>query len=356
MSDASMNTDTGTSELFSSTVKPATPSFITRSELPSHTVTKNIGILGVLKHAIGKDLSRLSIPIVFNEPLSMLQRLAEYMEYYYLLDQAGSAEDPVERIELVTAFALSTLASSNIRLSKPFNPLLGETFELCRPDLGFEFVAEQVSHHPPISALFCRGKNYELEGTVDPKVKFWGRSIEVHPNAFMKLRILDKNETYSWQACDCTVSNIIIGKMYMSLHGQMVIKCPETDLQTIMKFRGPGKNGPDVIVTGEVVKLQYYHMTYFSMALNEPVSDPTKIPPTDSRFRPDIKLMENGDIDEASSEKERLEEKQRAKVKANGGKEIARPLWFDQIKENGTSYVFNGRYFDRDFTDSEDIF
>lgn len=228
---------------------------IFRTELPSQSVSKNVSIWTVLRHAIGKDLSRLSIPIVFNEPLSMLQRLAEYMEYYQLLDQACQTDDAIKRIELVTAFALSTLASSSVRLSKPFNPLLYETYELSKPELGFTFVAEQVSHHPPISAFYARGTDYEFYGSVEPKVKFWGRSIEVVPNAHMTLNIISKNETYSWQAASCSVHNIVMGKMYMCLSGQMVIKCHDTDLQSIMKFRGAGKNGADVITTGDICKM-----------------------------------------------------------------------------------------------------
>ena len=36
-------------------------------------------------------------------------------------------------------------------VKKPFNPLLGETFELVGKD--YRFLAEQVSHHPPITAF-----------------------------------------------------------------------------------------------------------------------------------------------------------------------------------------------------------
>lgn len=38
-----------------------------------------------------------------------------------------------------------------------------------------------------------------------------------------------------------------------------------------------------------------------------------KLPPTDSRLRPDIRALEYGDYDLASKEKDRLEVKQRAK-------------------------------------------
>ncbi len=51
------------------------------------------------------------------------------------------------------------------------------------------------------------------------------------------------------------------------------------------------------------------------MGLNEWTEEDKKtrppLPPTDSRFRPDIRKMEEGDIDQAGQEKNRLEEKQR---------------------------------------------
>ena len=54
----------------------------------------------------------------------------------------------------------------------------------------------------------------------------------------------------------------------------------------------------------------------FTMALNEWTAETQKLhpalPPTDSRFRPDIRRMEEGNIDLAGQEKNRLEEKQRA--------------------------------------------
>lgn len=54
------------------------------------------------------------------------------------------------------------------------------------------------------------------------------------------------------------------------------------------------------------------------MALNElpPPSERAKLCSTDSRLRPDIRLMEEGLIDRASEAKTRLEEKQREARKA----------------------------------------
>lgn len=51
-----------------------------------------------------------------------------------------------------------------------------------------------------------------------------------------------------------------------------------------------------------------YYFTALALALNEPEEG---VAPTDSRLRPDQRLMEDGRWDEANVEKQRLEEKQR---------------------------------------------
>lgn len=91
-----------------------------------------VSLWSILKQSIGKELSKITMPVVFNEPLSFLQRLSEAMEYAELLQNASDAEDPVKRMEFVAAFTVSALASNWERLAKPFNPLLGETYELDR--------------------------------------------------------------------------------------------------------------------------------------------------------------------------------------------------------------------------------
>lgn len=114
----------------------------------------------------------------FLEPLSFLQRVAECLEYSSLLDRAAEAEPSVERWHLLTAFVVSTLSTHLERMSKPFNPLLGETYELkVDGDAPFHYVAEQVCHHPPVTALFVRGRNWTLWANVEPKIKFHGTNV-----------------------------------------------------------------------------------------------------------------------------------------------------------------------------------
>ena len=83
-----------------------------------------------------------------------MQRFSEILEYTCLLDKAAKCDDPLEQMAYVAAFSVSNYATSADRLTKPFNPMLGETFEIDRlEDLGFRSIIEQVSHHPPAGAM-----------------------------------------------------------------------------------------------------------------------------------------------------------------------------------------------------------
>lgn len=81
----------------------------------------------------------------FNEPLSMLQRLTEDLEYSDILDRAAACQSSLEQMCYVAAFTISSYSTTSHRTGKPFNPLLGETFECDRSgDRGWRSLAEQV--------------------------------------------------------------------------------------------------------------------------------------------------------------------------------------------------------------------
>lgn len=75
----------------------------------------------------------------------MLQRLTEDLEYHELLDRAAKCENSLEQLCYVAAFTVSSYSTTVFRTSKPFNPLLGETFELDRlEENGYRSLCEQV--------------------------------------------------------------------------------------------------------------------------------------------------------------------------------------------------------------------
>ncbi|CAE7123812.1 unnamed protein product [Rhizoctonia solani] len=144
---------------------------VRRTKLPAPNTGEEGSLFAVLKKNVGKDLSTVSFPVSFNEPIIVI-RLAEDAEYTNLLDEAVAASDPIDRIALVAAFAVSGYACTLHRASrKPFNPMLGETFE----DIRLGFIAEKVSHHPPIMACHAHGEGWEFWCTSGAKNKFWGK-------------------------------------------------------------------------------------------------------------------------------------------------------------------------------------
>lgn len=87
--------------------------------------------------------------------------------------------------------------------------------------------------------------------------------------------------------------------------------------------------------------LQYYGFTAFGMTLNEITSDlEGRLPPTDSRFRPDVRALEEGDDAEAEVQKTRLEEMQRDRRKRGADRA---PRWF---KRNGEDWTYVGGYWE----------
>ncbi|KAK3518441.1 hypothetical protein QTP70_000657 [Hemibagrus guttatus] len=197
-----------------------------RTTLPAPMFTRHdFSIWGFLKKCIGMELSKITMPVVFNEPLSFLQRLTEYMEHTYLIHKACTLSDSIERMQLVAAFAVSAVASQWDRTGKPFNPLLGETYELIREDDGYRLISEQVGHHPPISAFHSESltQDFQFHGSIYPKLKFWGKSVEAEPKGTMTLELSKHKEAYTWTNPMCCVHNVIIGKLWIEQYGTVEI-------------------------------------------------------------------------------------------------------------------------------------
>ncbi|THD20067.1 Oxysterol-binding protein [Fasciola hepatica] len=206
-----------------------------RSKLPAKMSAADFNVWSFVKQCIGKDLTKISMPVVLNEPTSFLQRIAEYMEYSEILLEAVKHSDPIRRLEYVCAFAVSATSSNWKRTGKPFNPLLGETYELHHN--GFVFVAEQVSHHPPITAFHVESEHYRLWSTVQFKLRFWGKSIEVQPKGVVTLELLKPHEWYTWQNPNLAVHNVLMGKIWTEHVGTLSVTNHTLDYSAELEFQ-----------------------------------------------------------------------------------------------------------------------
>uniref|UniRef100_A0A3Q3IEJ8 Oxysterol-binding protein n=1 Tax=Monopterus albus TaxID=43700 RepID=A0A3Q3IEJ8_MONAL len=301
-----------------------------RTNLPSPSPTSSVSLWNILKNNIGKDLSKVAMPVQLNEPLNTLQRLCEELEYSELLDTANQTQDPYQRLVYVAAFAITAYASTYYRAgSKPFNPVLGETYECDRPDKGIRFIAEQVSHHPPVSACHTDSRNFTFWQDVRWKNKFWGKSMEIVPMGTTHVTLPAFGDHYEWNKVTSCIHNILSGERWIEHYGEMAIKNLNSDVchckVTFVKVRCSAVNEIEGVVTdskGKVVhsifgkwhesvfqgdppsatciwranpmpvnQEQYYGFTQLAVELNELDSSlQPLLPPTDTRLRPDQRL------------------------------------------------------------------
>jgi oxysterol-binding protein 1 len=382
---------------------------------PPQQREKSVSLWSLIKEMVGKDLTRVCLPVYFNEPLSALEKTAEEMEYSELLDAAARYPPrSVERMLRVVAFAISAYSSTVGRTAKPFNPLLGETYELVHVEKGFRFIAEKVSHHPTIIAAAAEGRGWRLEADADVKSRFWGRSIELKPEGVLKLTFTDENDVYAWNKVTTSINNLILGKIYVDHGGIMRIRnlspngltarvrfketsmlfdkdprqvrayfernCDGRKLERPLVY-GHWDDGVHAeLENGRTIELwrkgppppdpTRYNLTAFSIQLNELTPGlREKLAPTDCRLRPDQAFTERGMWDEANSEKQRLEHKQRAARRAAELGEPLRPRWFDVLpaasagKErnpNELAFAYKGGYWEArdkgDWVGCRDIF
>uniref|UniRef100_A0A6Q2XXH5 Oxysterol-binding protein n=1 Tax=Esox lucius TaxID=8010 RepID=A0A6Q2XXH5_ESOLU len=359
-----------------------------RARLPSPSPnTSNISLWNILRNNIGKDLSKVAMPVELNEPLNTLQRLCEELEYSELLDRAANTQDPFERMVYIATFAVSGYASSYHRSGgKPFNPVLGETYECDRPDKGFRFVAEQVSHHPPISACHADSKNFIFWQDMRWKNKFWGKSMEIVPVGTTHVILPGFGDHYEWNKVTSCIHNILSGQRWIEHYGEISIKNSGSDICQCKvtfvkaKYWNSSVNEVEGSITdhkGKVIHRlfgkwnegmycgdppsatciwranampadheQYYGFTKFAMELNE--LDPSLkllLPPTDTRLRLDQRLLEEGNLEAAEEQKQKIEHQQRdrRKVLDENGK-AHQPRFFRKSKED--TWVSNNTYWD----------
>lgn len=98
----------------------------------------------------GLNLTKISMPVKLFEPRSWLERMCDNWCYLDLLECAADATDPVERLKYMAAFVIGGLRQQ-VSFWKPFNPILGETYQ-AEYTGGIQLFLEQISHHPPISS------------------------------------------------------------------------------------------------------------------------------------------------------------------------------------------------------------
>lgn len=135
-----------------------------------------------------------------------------------VLNEAVAQKDSLLRLVYLSAFCIGQYHGTEFRCTKPSNPMLGETFEF--KTKKWRYVAEQVSHHPPISVAHCKSKYYEISVNTHLKSRFTGKSFEVTPLGSQRFWFKDTNDEYEFIQPKTSANNIIFGKLYVDHKGE----------------------------------------------------------------------------------------------------------------------------------------
>uniref|UniRef100_A0A672LST2 Oxysterol-binding protein n=1 Tax=Sinocyclocheilus grahami TaxID=75366 RepID=A0A672LST2_SINGR len=328
---------------------------------------------------LGMDLTRVVLPTFILEKRSLLEMYANFMAHPDVFLAITSGATPEERMIRFVEYYLTAFheGRKGAVAKKPYNPILGESFhctwdvqrDMVRPlrttssslapesahssqitsSEGLEsyrlrFVAEQVSHHPPVSGFYCECKEQQIcvNTHVWTKSKFMGMSIGVSMVGEGILHLLEHDEEYVF-TLPSAYARSILTVPWVELGGKVSICCAKSGYSAAVTFHTkPFYGGKVHRVTAEVkhnpsgtivCKAQgewngTLEFTYNSGETK--VIDTSKLPVIKKKIRPLEKqsqyesrrlwkhvtaALKAGDIDAATEHKHQLEEKQRREGK-----------------------------------------
>uniref|UniRef100_A0A8C1GYB4 Oxysterol-binding protein n=1 Tax=Cyprinus carpio TaxID=7962 RepID=A0A8C1GYB4_CYPCA len=191
----------------------------------------------------GMDLSKVVLPTFILEPRSFLDKLSDYYYHADFLSEAAVEENAYNRMKKVVKWYISGFYKKPKGLKKPYNPIIGETFRCLwihsKTNSKTFYIAEQVSHHPPVSAFYVsnRKDGFCLSGSILAKSKFYGNSLSAILDGEARLSFLKRGEDYVMNLPYAHCKGILYGTMTLELGGQVSIACEKTGYSAQLEFR-----------------------------------------------------------------------------------------------------------------------
>ncbi|XP_008941264.1 PREDICTED: oxysterol-binding protein-related protein 9 isoform X2 [Merops nubicus] len=341
---------------------------------------------------LGMDLTKVVLPTFILERRSLLEMYADFFAHPDLFVSISDQKDPKERMVQVVKWYLSAFHAGRKGsvAKKPYNPILGEIFRCHWVLPGTEgedemvisegpvpwvsksnvtFVAEQVSHHPPISAFYaeCFSKRIQFNAHIWTKSKFLGMSIGVHNIGQGCVTCLDYDEHYILTFPN-GYGRSILTVPWIELGGECSINCSKTGYNASIVFHTkPFYGGKKHRITAEIfspndkkpfcsIEGEWNGVMYakYTTGENTIFIDTKKMPTIKKKVRKledqddfesrclwkDVTYnLKIRDIDAATAAKHALEERQRAEARARKENETS---WETRLfHEDGECWVYD---------------
>ncbi|KAK8968389.1 Oxysterol-binding protein-related protein 4C [Platanthera guangdongensis] len=213
----------------------------------------------------GSDLANFQLSPIFNMPKSQLQCYGEsvYCTSEDILSRCGRGKTSLERFVAVVAWTISTTRPVIFGWA-PFNPVLGETHHVSRGNLNV--LLEQVSHHPPVSAMHATDEEEKLELVwchyLAPK--FHGKSVKAKIKGKRQLKILSHGENYEMNSPDLYFNILPVPGAVWA--GSVSVLCKESGLEAeLIFYKGQsflGFGGNSRLIKGKIFHSQSSNILY----------------------------------------------------------------------------------------------
>ena len=348
----------------------------------------------MVKELITNMTKKLPSPVYFNEPISMGQKQCEKFKYMDLLIKAGRENSREKQMCYISAFLIGELFLNLGRSLKPFNPIIGETYEFFDNEKKFRFYSEQVSHKPQVNAYIAETPEFAYYGDTlnSTSFKIFKGSIELIFKNKSHVHLKKTGDHYIFNPPTVYVKGLMKPPLYNDYSGTTIIqntkdasyRCELKFIEegwtpnSLGNFEGTvfkdyetiayllkgnwtkeiymtdpeGNNREDLLKlddTQEYIKntIESYVLPEFSCKLNQITPELEKIlPKNDSRFRMDMRLLEEKEeTEEAQNYKLRYEQKQRQELCTDEHK----ILFFTEFLSPETEdkyYLPNGKYWE----------
>ena len=320
----------------------------------------------------------------------MGQKQCEKFYYLDLLNKA--ANEPKKEIQLcyISAFIIGEIFLNIGRTLKPFNPIIGETYEYFNNNLYLRYYSEQVSHKPPITAYVGETPEFTLYGDTlgDTSFKFFKGGMELSFKNKIHILFKKSGEHYTYIPPKAMAKGLMKPPLYVDYYGDVLIqninnpsyKCELKFIEegwtsdSLGQFEGTvynnenikyllggnwknsiymtdpeGNNKKELLILDKNLNYlnntsECYYLPEFSYDLNNLTEELEKsLPLNDSRFKKDMRFLEEGNFEEAQKYKEKYEEKQRKELNNDKHKILFFKEEYDSENENNY-YIPNGEY------------
>ena len=321
-----------------------------------------------------------TLPIQFNEPISMLQKECEKFHYSYLLNLAADQNTLELSMCYISAFIIGEMSLNIGRILKPMTPLIGETYEFIDNNLKIKYFSEEVQRKPHISAFYCESEKWLMFGDNrnSSSFKFLNGSYEMNFNSKLHIKFKNKKIEFVYNRPTMIYKGILTNNLHYDFNGKVVISTPNSeDIECVLNFKSEKKDTPLGTFDGEIINkneivykifgnwnkninltisdekgnnvqkileiseqkfflnsFEKYELPEFTINLNYLHEKLKKfLPKSDSRLRPDQREYEKGNNNLAQEIKDKIEKKQ-----------IDRQDYYDNNGINFVPYYFKNEY------------